>query len=159
MVTDNEHNCQPQSGCLNRRLFQECELESCPAGALCQNRNIQLGTFPSTDVFPTCDGRGWGLRLAHEANAIRAGTILCEYNGYRKTSVCFFKIIASSDLRVLIGVLTYCPREVVTLDECRKRLDDPKRGKDFYFASLDSKLVLDAKPMGSVARFANHSCR
>ncbi len=45
------------------------------------------------------------------------------------------------------------------MEECRNRLDDPTRGKDFYFASLDSGLVLDAKPMGSVARFANHSCR
>ncbi len=59
----------------------------------------------------------------------------------------------------MISALAYCPSEVLTLDECRRRLDDPKRGKDFYFASLDSKLVLDAKHMGSVARFANHSCR
>jgi SET domain len=29
---------------------------------------------------------------------------------------------------------------------------------DFYFASLGGGLMLDAKNMGSVARFANHSC-
>jgi SET domain-containing protein len=29
---------------------------------------------------------------------------------------------------------------------------------DFYFASLGGGLMLDAKHMGSVARFANHSC-
>ncbi len=95
MATDNKHNCQPQSGCLNRRLYQECELESCPAGVLCQNRNIQLCSFPSTDVFPTRDGRGWGLRLSHEAAPVRAGAILCEYTGYETTLDRFFVIIIS----------------------------------------------------------------
>jgi len=29
---------------------------------------------------------------------------------------------------------------------------------DFYFMSLGNGLMLDAKPMGSIARFANHCC-
>ncbi len=110
MVEDDEHSCQPESGCLNRRLFQECELESCPVGASCQNRNIQLRNFPPTEVFPTCDGRGWGLRLAPEASAVPKGTILCEYNGYGKFSVSFFKLSSLTDLRVIMRYteLIYC---------------------------------------------------
>jgi SET domain-containing protein len=33
-----------------------------------------------------------------------------------------------------------------------------KDGDDFYFMSLGDGLMLDAKPMGSIARFANHNC-
>jgi [histone H3]-lysine4 N-trimethyltransferase ASH1L len=35
---------------------------------------------------------------------------------------------------------------------------NPTEHEDFYFASLGGGLMLDAKRMGSVARFANHSC-
>lgn len=35
---------------------------------------------------------------------------------------------------------------------------DPLEHEDFYFASLGGGLMLDAKKMGSAARFANHSC-
>ncbi|CAN0419113.1 unnamed protein product, partial [Scytosiphon promiscuus] len=55
-------------------------------------------------------------------------------------------------------------QKVITMDECRKRLRKVGRkgvegsSSDFYFASLDGNLVLDGGPMGSEARFANHSC-
>ena len=45
--------------------------------------------------------------------------------------------------------------------QCKRRLRKCGKGGhsgDFYFASLDGNLVLDAGPMGSEARFANHSC-
>ena len=35
---------------------------------------------------------------------------------------------------------------------------DMSESDDFYFMSLGDGLMLDAKPMGSNARFANHSC-
>jgi hypothetical protein len=41
--------------------------------------------------------------------------------------------------------------------ECRDRLSQLGHDNDFYFASLDAQLVLDAAAMGSNARFANHS--
>jgi SET domain-containing protein len=33
-----------------------------------------------------------------------------------------------------------------------------KKSDDLYFMSLGDGLMLDAKAMGSIARFANHSC-
>lgn len=60
---------------------------------------------------------------------VSAGTILCEYMG-----------------------------EVISADECKRRITTYGRTEDFYFAELENGLVLDAKGHGSVARFANHSC-
>ena len=48
--------------------------------------------------------------------------------------------------------------EVITTEECRKRMQSYVETDDFYFASLGGGLMLDAKLMGSSARFANHSC-
>jgi SET domain-containing protein len=61
--------------------------------------------------------------------AVPAKTILCEYVG-----------------------------EVITTDECKRRLVSYKKHEDFYFAALQGGVTLDAKACGSVARFANHSC-
>jgi hypothetical protein len=62
-------------------------------------------------------------------DAVPAKTILCEYLG-----------------------------EVITSDDCKRRITGYKKNEDFYFAGLGEGLVLDAKNCGSVARFANHSC-
>lgn len=128
--------------CINYRLFQECRIGECDSvrGAVdddgnpmsCGNTCIQERTFPPTEVFRTEEGRGFGLRLAKDTVTVPAGTLMQEYLG-----------------------------EVITLDECKKRLmflGDEDYGCDFYFASLSAQLILDAKPMGSDARFANHSC-
>ena len=48
--------------------------------------------------------------------------------------------------------------EVITAAECTARMQTYSLHDDFYFAALDSGLMLDAKPCGSTARFANHSC-
>lgn len=48
--------------------------------------------------------------------------------------------------------------EVLTSSECNDRMSEYTAGDDFYFASLGSGLFLDAKMMGSDARYANHSC-
>ena len=48
--------------------------------------------------------------------------------------------------------------EVITSTECKERMSDYTAGDDFYFASLGSGLFLDAKMMGSDARYSNHSC-
>eukprot|EP00904_Undaria_pinnatifida_P009167 jgi/Undpi1/5380/HiC_scaffold_2.g00661.m1 len=126
------------ANCINRQLLMECAPGRCPTlrgGAKhCLNNAIQTRSFPSTEIFRTAEGRGWGLRLSDEKGA-DAGTLLHEYLG-----------------------------QVIGMDECRKRLRKVGRkgvegsSSDFYFASLDGNLVLDAGPMGSEARFANHSC-
>ena len=48
--------------------------------------------------------------------------------------------------------------EVITSTECFARMSEYTQSDDFYFASLGSGLFLDAKLMGSDARYANHSC-
>ncbi len=48
--------------------------------------------------------------------------------------------------------------EVITADECATRMSQYSAADAFYFAHLSGDLMLDAKNMGSVARFANHSC-
>ncbi|KAJ1425439.1 hypothetical protein B484DRAFT_349628, partial [Ochromonadaceae sp. CCMP2298] len=48
--------------------------------------------------------------------------------------------------------------EVITSQEGLRRMGLYSPGEDFYFASIGGGLMLDAKKMGSLARFANHSC-
>jgi hypothetical protein len=54
-------------------------------------------------------------------------------------------------------IVEYCG-EVISEKECLRRMSDYKSTEHFYFASLQSGLVLDAAVYGSTARFANHSC-
>jgi hypothetical protein len=48
--------------------------------------------------------------------------------------------------------------EVITSSDCIERMCLYSQSDAFYFASLGNGLMLDAKSMGSKARFANHSC-
>ena len=53
--------------------------------------------------------------------------------------------------------------EVIDKDECTQRLHMKAAGRNgdpgaVYYAALGGDLILDAERMGSVARFANHSC-
>ncbi|CAM9108891.1 unnamed protein product, partial [Discosporangium mesarthrocarpum] len=132
-------HCSTEVGCgrdcINRQLFMECAPGRCKSRhhgeEMCLNTAIQAQSFPTSRVFRTLEGRGWGLKLVEPGGA-KQGTLLHEYMG-----------------------------EVITMEECRKRLQrlgEDGSGLDFYFASLDGNLVLDAGPMGSEARFANHSC-
>ena len=49
--------------------------------------------------------------------------------------------------------------EVISSDECDVRRKKMKHNEDFYYASLCGGYMVDAKFMGSSARFANHSCK
>jgi hypothetical protein len=99
----------------------------------CGNTIIQDNAFPKTDVFLTLSGAGWGLRVLED---VAEGDLLCEYTG-----------------------------EVITVADTLERHAHRKDGEEIslvqavYFAALDGDLILDAKHMGGVARFANHSCR
>jgi hypothetical protein len=48
--------------------------------------------------------------------------------------------------------------EVIATEEMLRRMKSYKAKDDFYFANLGGGLMLDASSMGSLARFANHSC-
>lgn len=49
--------------------------------------------------------------------------------------------------------------QVISEEQCTERRNKLKDNEDFYFASICPGYVLDAKPMGNRARFANHCCR
>jgi hypothetical protein len=48
--------------------------------------------------------------------------------------------------------------EVITKDECRKRLDTYHEDTPVYMMDLDGEKVIDAASYGNMARFCNHSC-
>lgn len=48
--------------------------------------------------------------------------------------------------------------EVLTKSEFQDRISQYSISQHYYFAALDSQYILDANGMGSIARFANHSC-
>jgi len=76
-------SCDPATGgcderCQNRALQQECQISTCPCGALCQNRLFSAQTEPSClQVFLTED-KGWGLKTLR---TIQQGELVIEYVG------------------------------------------------------------------------------
>jgi hypothetical protein len=120
--------CPPGEGCgdhcFNRSVFMECKLGACRGGL--NRANGDCGnTATQTRAFPPTEvvlTPGCGWGLRVEA-PVTKGRPLAEYCG-----------------------------EVITTDMCRERLGNLESGEDFYFASLDAHLVLDAAHMGSNAR-------
>ena len=91
------------------------------------------------------------------------GNTVIQRKAFPQTEVCRTKFCGYG-LRLLEPVSKGCivieyTGEVITADECERRNAKLKKGEDFYFAGLCSGFMLDAKPMGCKARFANHSCR
>ena len=74
-----------------------------------------------------------------------------------KTSGCGHGLFTLEDLAKGALIAEY-RGEVITQAECLRRMAGYTLSEAFYFAHLDSGLVLDAAEYGSCARFANHSC-
>ncbi|XP_061397653.1 nuclear receptor binding SET domain protein [Musca vetustissima] len=74
----NEENpCGPESNCLNRVLYHECNPKVCPAGERCQNQMFETRKSPQLDVIYMKE-RGFGL-ITREP--IKSGTFVIEYVG------------------------------------------------------------------------------
>lgn len=72
-----EDPCSSSSNCINRDLFIECNLSSCPVGDACRNQRI--GKQLSADTYPFhTTTRGWGLKSKHD---IAEGDFVIEYIG------------------------------------------------------------------------------
>ena len=126
--------CKPEDGCgqncANRMLSMECAPGKCPS--------LREGALHCTNAvmqqrrFPKLEvfrtSDGKGWALRVQED-VGENEVLVEYLG-----------------------------EVITTQECLERMAGYSATDDFYFAGLGNGLMLDAKPMGSVARFANHSC-
>ena len=125
--------CNPKDGCnencINRQLFMECGVGCCPT--LKKNELYCNNTVLQTKKFPKLQVFRTNSRgwALKVMEDVQENTILIEYLG-----------------------------EVLNSEEVMNRMSKYKVNDDFYFASLDGGLMLDAKTMGSVARFANHSC-
>ncbi|KAH8337236.1 hypothetical protein KR059_003790, partial [Drosophila kikkawai] len=75
--SDAEHPCGPDSGCINRLLFNECNPEICRAGQRCENQMFELRKTPLLEVV-YMNERGFGL-VCREP--IAQGDFVIEYVG------------------------------------------------------------------------------
>ncbi|EDV53357.1 probable histone-lysine N-methyltransferase Mes-4 [Drosophila erecta] len=72
-----EHPCGPDSGCLNRMLFNECNPEFCKAGSRCENQMFEQRKSPRLEVV-YMNERGFGLV---NREPIAEGDFVIEYVG------------------------------------------------------------------------------
>ncbi|KAH8551044.1 hypothetical protein BGW37DRAFT_426470 [Umbelopsis sp. PMI_123] len=64
--------------CLNRMMFYECDVQTCPCGKFCSNQRFQQKEeIDDLKVFWT-NGRGWGLKTLTD---IKVGQLIVEYRG------------------------------------------------------------------------------
>lgn len=71
------HPCGPESGCLNRMLYHECNPDYCHAGTQCENQMFELRKSPRLEVV-YMNERGFGL-VSREP--IAEGDFIIEYVG------------------------------------------------------------------------------
>ena len=130
----------------------------------CENSAIQTRTYPAVEVFLTSESPSTELSTSTEpvvqnepfSKKKKGSTIVESVNSPAPVS-------RGYGLRLLEPVrkgtlLIEYLGEVITAAEGARRMSEYVLGDDFYFMGLDNGLMLDAKTMGSAARFANHSC-
>lgn len=124
---------------------------SCSCSAVCKNRVSQIGIRVRLEVFKTND-RGWGLR---SWDPIRAGTFICEYAGQAIDKAVYDRDNAEN---------AYVFDTSRSFDSSFKWNYDPELivgdtpGDICEGYNIPSPLVINAKDVGNVARFMNHSC-
>ncbi|KAE9598316.1 putative histone-lysine N-methyltransferase chromatin remodeling SET family [Lupinus albus] len=134
-----------------KQLVHECG-PACQCSPNCKNRASQSGLKYHMEVFKTKD-RGWGLR---SLDPIRAGSFICEYAGEVIDRVKLSQLVRERDDDYVFDTTrifdtfkwNYEPRvleEVSTNDS----------GEDY---AIPYPLIVNAKSVGNVARFMNHSC-
>ena len=181
-----ETGCGPH--CANRQLYMECHPGKCPSciGLTASTSNDKLNgkTKTSSDAMDV-DGTGTDIDDENEENgtgtdvddeveggghgeARAVGGIYCantaiQRRNFPKTEVydphngCGFALRVAEDVGPSTILIEYLG-EVISEEECNERMSTCTESDAFYFAALGQGLFLDALPMGSTARFANHSC-
>jgi len=127
-------SCRAETGgcnfnCMNRQLFMECPVGRCPT--LKEGERFCANMVIQERRFAATEvfrTRERGWALRTKERVGRE-EMLIEYTG-----------------------------EVVSMEEAQGRMKGMTSIHDYYFAALEGELILDAGPMGSEARFANHSC-
>ncbi len=131
----------------------------------CENTAIQTRTYPSVEVFLTSEPTSAEIAQSTETtdNQIQNDAPSKKKRGTTESSTPSVPVSRGYGLRLLEPVrkgtlLIEYLGEVITAAEGVRRMSEYVLGDDFYFMGLDNGLMLDAKLMGSAARFANHSC-
>jgi len=132
-----------------RPLIYECG-EHCRCPQTCRNRVSQKGPKFHLEVFRKDNG-GWGVR---SWDPIPAGTFICEYVG---------EILLDEEIDQQFEENQY----VLNANRSQENLTDwgnvsdmlPEKKQDGASPTrLELKFTINAREMGNVARFINHSC-
>lgn len=150
--------CQQNDGSLpyssggllvNRKsVLHECS-SFCSCSVNCRNRVTQKGVKLYLEVFKTRN-RGWGLR---SWDPIRAGTFICEYVGevVDKIEVNDYGEEEHYNFRA-----TYLDEKTRKWNHSPELIGEPSLNQTEIFKPLP--VIINAKNVGNVARFMNHSC-
>ncbi len=126
-------------------VIHECG-PACACPPSCPNRLTQQGLRYRLEVFRTPDGRGWGVR---SWDTIPPGAYVASFNGLVirdedaeqvEDDTYLFNMRVSSNRPATGGVQA---ADAAPVDEGEAE---------------DNRFVIDAGPVGGVARFINHSC-
>eukprot|EP01032_Pedospumella_encystans_P008385 gene8385-9960_t len=133
----------------------------------CENTAIQTRTYPAVEVFLTSESPSTELSASIESvdNQVQSepsskkkkGSTIVESAKPPEPASRGYGLRLLEPVRKGTLLIEYLG-EVITAAEGARRMSEYVLGDDFYFMGLDNGLMLDAKTMGSAARFANHSC-
>ena len=156
-------NCIPELGCdedcQNRMLYMECAPGCCPTNT---SNDVSKHSSSSKSMEKEEDVDDDGDNKQQYDAALYCENTCIQRRSFPKTIVkgtpqCGFGLFVDEDVKADTILIEYLG-EVITEEEMTERMSEYALSDDFYFASLGTGLFLDAKPMGSTARFANHSC-
>jgi len=128
----------------------------------CENTAIQTRTYPKVEVFqiaepPTTIASTEPADTTAMTSTSRTDPSINTTNTANAPDTRGYGLRLLEPVRKGTLLIEYLG-EVITAQEGLRRMGEYVTGDDFYFMGLDNGLMLDAKTMGSVARFANHSC-
>ncbi|XP_068660848.1 histone-lysine N-methyltransferase, H3 lysine-9 specific SUVH1-like [Aristolochia californica] len=130
-------------------LVYECG-STCMCSLNCRNRVSQKGTKIQFEVFKT-RGLGWGLR---SWDPIRGGSFICEYTGEVVDCV---KLEDENEDNEYIFEASTCNRNFLEWN-CKHELLGEQKPADPDESSRSLSIIINAKDIGNVSRFMNHSC-
>ena len=162
--------------CQNRFCYMECYPGTCPSIRLSEAKRERIKRFKNGYSIEEVEN---GIHLRKHASdgftgesesepesdgeeALYCRNTAIQRKKFPRTEVfgtpeCGFGLRVLEDVETGDKLLEYLG-EVITTEMLNERMAVYIKSDDFYFAALGDGLFLDAKPMGSTARFANHSC-
>ncbi|MCO5590489.1 hypothetical protein L7F22_044459 [Adiantum nelumboides] len=130
----------------DKKVVYECG-PWCSCSSSCENRVSQKGLRYRLEIFKT-KNRGWGVR---SLDSIQPGGFICEYTG---------ELLSDSEAEQRVGNDEYlfdlgndCKSSAIQSDSA-----DFNSNLAVVPATEEVAYTIDAKDLGNVARFINHSC-